>query len=135
MTDRPDIIELIDNAVEDFGLSDDAMRWTPEPSTRPAGLGVEPTYTIIDETHVWSPEMARTFRVLLDRAYREMEPPSLGFALTPLQAAARPALLATPPEELARSSRDVERFVTEGLGVELTDWQRDVLRSLDFGVA
>lgn len=30
-----DILELIDNAIEDWHTSDDAMRWTPEPITEP----------------------------------------------------------------------------------------------------
>lgn len=32
----PDILDLIDGALADYGTSDDAMRWTPDPAPAPA---------------------------------------------------------------------------------------------------
>lgn len=37
-----DVLQLIDRAIEDYSVSDDAMRWRPEPR-----------FTVIDEVHVW----------------------------------------------------------------------------------
>jgi hypothetical protein len=104
-----DILSLIDGAIEDWETSEDAMRWTPEPPARQA----EPSYTIIDETHVWTGEMARAFGELIDRAAHEMQPTSIGQALTPLQVARAADVLATPLAELSRSG-----------GSELSPWQR-----------
>jgi hypothetical protein len=38
----PDITEVIDNAVRDYSVSGDAMRWTPEPPGPPRIPGVWP---------------------------------------------------------------------------------------------
>ena len=42
MTAPDPILDAIDNAVRDYEISDDAMRWTPEPSSEPTAAPLIP---------------------------------------------------------------------------------------------
>jgi hypothetical protein len=104
-----DIIDLIDNALDDC-LSPDAMRWTPAaPDEVAPWLGATgwmsydsgEGFTIIDEEYTWTREMAEEFSRLLAEVWNELEPPSLGSALTPVQ---RAEVLDMPPVRLASAA-------------------------------
>lgn len=60
---RPDILSMIDQAVDDWENGPDAMRWSPEPPSAPQHMlggflryDHGDGYTIIDETHAWTAE-------------------------------------------------------------------------------
>jgi len=58
-----DILDLIDGAIGAHELSADAMRWSPEPVDEGQTVVThDDIYAIIDEVHIWGPEMR--FRVV-----------------------------------------------------------------------
>jgi hypothetical protein len=100
-----DILDLIDNAIEAWDVSGDAMRWTPEPVEQPwyaaeFERGEQRPYghfTIVDETRLWGPDMIRQVEEL---------GLALGFQMTEWQ---REVLRTTHP----RLRQFRRRFLTE----------------------
>ncbi|HEU4543002.1 MAG TPA: hypothetical protein VFR23_17865 [Jiangellaceae bacterium] len=91
------ILDLIDNALEDYSLSGDAMRWTPEPASGSiaesptAGMTEEPpTRLTIDEIHEWS----NTFMNVLTARMREVAD-AVGPALATISDEVRTAAVET----------------------------------------
>jgi hypothetical protein len=68
VTDRPDILDLIDAAVSDWTVSDDAMRFDPEPA-RPSPFAAlaESHARIAAAFAAWSVDLAPAMRALNER--------------------------------------------------------------------
>lgn len=79
----PDIIGLIDNAIEDWETSDDAMRWTPDPPTGPrrptdqhinADGFVALTPAQIESIHTYMRETAAAYSAAIMQAWEAYKP-------------------------------------------------------------